>query len=36
MLDSHGHMIVEHDLDEIANGFVAWGKKTGLQFCKET
>jgi type I restriction enzyme M protein len=36
MLDSHGHMIVEHDLGEIANGFVAWGKKTGLQFCKET
>jgi type I restriction enzyme M protein len=35
MLDKHGHMIVEHDLDQIANGFIAWGKKQGLPFCKE-
>lgn len=34
-LDSHGHMIVEHDLDDIANGFIAWGKKKGLRFCEE-
>lgn len=34
MLDSHNHMIVEHDLDEIAAGFVHWGKQQGFAFCK--
>ena len=34
-LDKHGHMIVEHDLEEIAEGFMKWGKKQGLAFCKE-
>lgn len=34
-LDKHGHMIVEHDLQEIAGEFVKWGKKQGLAFCKE-
>lgn len=34
LLDSHNHMIVEHDLDEIATAFVKWGKKQGLAFCK--
>jgi type I restriction enzyme M protein len=35
MLDDHGHMIVEHDLDDIANGFIEWGKKKGVHFCEE-
>ena len=35
MLDSHGHMIVEHDLDEIADAFLKWGKKDGISFCEE-
>lgn len=34
VLDSHNHMIVEHDLDEIANAFVKWVKKQGLAFCQ--
>ena len=34
-LDAHGHMIVEHDLDEIAGNFLKWGKKQGLAFCTE-
>jgi len=36
MLDSHHHMIVEHDLDEIADGFIKFGRKQGFKFCKET
>jgi type I restriction enzyme M protein len=32
LLDDHGHMIVEHDLDEIAESFQRWGKKIGLRF----
>jgi type I restriction enzyme M protein len=35
LLDSHGHMVVEHDLDDIANGFIEWGRKQGFGFCKE-
>jgi type I restriction enzyme M protein len=35
LLDSHGHMIVEHDLDEIADAFRNWGRIQGLSFCKE-
>jgi type I restriction enzyme M protein len=35
LLDAHGHMIVEHDLDDIANGFIQWGRKTGLAFCSQ-
>jgi type I restriction enzyme M protein len=34
MLDKHGHMIVEHDLGEIAAEFLKWGKKQGLAFSK--
>ncbi|NOS99823.1 MAG: N-6 DNA methylase [Phycisphaerales bacterium] len=33
-LDSHNHMIVDHDLDEIAAAFVKWGKEKGLAFCE--
>lgn len=35
VLDGHGHMIVEHDLDEIASDFLKWGKKQGFAFCAE-
>lgn len=35
LLDAHNHMIVEHDLDEIAEGFLKWGRKQALEFCKE-
>lgn len=35
MLDKHGHMIVEHDLDQIASGFTKWGRKQGLSFCED-
>lgn len=34
-LDSHGHMIVEHDLDEIAKAFVQWSKFQNLTFQME-
>lgn len=33
-LDSHNHMIVDHDLDVIAAAFVQWGKEQGLAFCE--
>jgi type I restriction enzyme M protein len=35
MLDSHHHMIVEHDLGEIAAEFIKWGRKQGFSFLKE-
>jgi type I restriction enzyme M protein len=31
-LDDHGHMIVEHDLDYIANAFLSWAKSQKLSF----
>lgn len=31
-LDSHGHLIVDHDLDEIAQAFVAFAKEQGFDF----
>lgn len=34
MLDSHNHMIVEHDLGEIAEAFVNWGIEQELAFCE--
>jgi len=33
MLDKHHHMVVEHDLGEIAAEFVKWGSAQGLAFC---
>lgn len=33
--DSHGHMIVNHDLDEIANVFAAFAKRQGFSFGRE-
>ena len=35
VLDAHGHMIVEHDLGTIADAFVKWARKQGLQFSEE-
>lgn len=32
MLDSHGHLIVAHDLDEIAEAFVIFAKEQGFDF----
>lgn len=34
-LDRHNHMIVEHDLDAIADQFITWGRKHGLAFVAE-
>jgi type I restriction enzyme M protein len=35
VLDAHGHMIVEHDLNKIADAFRGWGRSRGLTFCEE-
>jgi type I restriction enzyme M protein len=35
LLDDHGHMVVAHDLDEIANAFLVWAKKQKLKFVEE-
>ena len=35
MLDEHGHLIVDHDLDEIAEAFVAFAKEQGFYFWRE-
>jgi len=36
MLDAHHHMIVEHDLDEIANEFLTWARKNKLSFGEDS
>ena len=33
--ESYRPPAIDHDLDEIAEGFVAWGRKEGLSFCVE-
>ena len=35
VLDNHGHLIVHHDLDEIAEAFVAFAKDQGFDFWME-
>lgn len=35
MLDHHGHLIVDHDLDKIAEAFVAFAKEQGFDFWME-
>lgn len=35
MLDGHGHLIVDHDLDEIAEAFVLFAKEQGFEFLAE-
>ena len=32
LLDAHGHLMVDHDLDEIATAFVLFAKEEGLSF----
>jgi type I restriction enzyme M protein len=32
LLDDHGHMVVDHDLDQIADGFLKWAAKQELAF----
>jgi type I restriction enzyme M protein len=34
-LDHHGHLIVDHDLDEIAEAFIAFAKEQGFDFWVE-
>jgi type I restriction enzyme M protein len=34
-LDAHGHMVVEHDLDEIADQFLKWLRIEGITFSSE-
>lgn len=35
LLDDHGHLVVDHDLDEIAEAFLTWAKKQRLTFVEE-
>ena len=35
LLDEHGHLIVDHDLDEIATAFVLFAKQQRLSFWRE-
>jgi type I restriction enzyme M protein len=35
LLDEHHHMVVLHDLDEIAHDFIKWGRTQKLAFCAE-
>jgi len=35
MLDEHGHLVVDHDLDEITEAFVAFAKEQGFDFWME-
>jgi type I restriction enzyme M protein len=35
LLDSHGHMIVDHDLEEIADAFQGFGLKQSFEFCSD-
>jgi type I restriction enzyme M protein len=35
LLDSHGHMVVFHDLDDIANAFIEFAKREDLSFWQE-
>lgn len=32
LLDDHGHMVVNHDLDDIAEAFLKWARKQKLHF----
>lgn len=35
LLDEHGHLIVDHDLDEIAEAFIQFAKEQGFDFWME-
>lgn len=34
LLDEHGHRTIEHDLDDIADAFRAFGAREGFRFCR--
>ncbi|MFN4308917.1 class I SAM-dependent DNA methyltransferase, partial [Sulfurihydrogenibium azorense] len=34
VLDEHGHLVIDHDLDEIANAFIEFAKEQGFDFWK--
>jgi type I restriction enzyme M protein len=34
LLDGHGHMVLNHDLDEIAEEFLKWARKQKMQFAE--
>ena len=34
LLDEHGHMVVDHDLDDIAEAFLKWARKQKMQFAE--
>lgn len=36
VIDSHGHLIVDHDLGEIADAFIDWAKKHSLSFVRKS
>lgn len=35
MIDDHGHMIVRHDLHEVAQSFIAFAKEQQFDFWRE-
>jgi type I restriction enzyme M protein len=35
IIDEHGHLVVDHDLDEIADSFVKFAKEQGFDFWRE-
>ncbi|MCK4461177.1 MAG: SAM-dependent methyltransferase, partial [candidate division Zixibacteria bacterium] len=35
LLDAHGHMIVDHDLDQIADGFIQFAQRHDFSFWQE-
>jgi type I restriction enzyme M protein len=35
MLDDHGHLVIDHDLDEIADAFVGFAKQQKFSFWRE-
>ena len=35
VLDAHGHMMVEHDLEDITNAFVEFSRSEGFHFWEE-
>jgi len=35
MLDDHGHLVIDHDLDEIAVGFIHFAQAQRFSFWRE-
>ena len=36
MLDHHGHLVIDHDLNEIADAFVDFARKQKFSFWRES